>query len=59
MQKVLCRLRWQTSAPKSPGRGEADQGVQVGAVHVDLAAVLVDDGADLAIASSNTPWVEG
>ena len=20
MQKVLCRLRWQTSAPKSPGR---------------------------------------
>ena len=48
MQKVLCRLRWQTSAPMSPGRHEADLGVHVGAVHVDLAAVRVDDRADLA-----------
>src|SRR6185312_4305587 len=29
------------------GAAEADLRVQVGAVHVDLAAVLVDDGADL------------
>ena len=46
MQKVLCRFRWHTSAPISPG-GQADLGVHVGAVHVDLAAVLVDDLADL------------
>ena len=48
MQKVLCRLRWQTSAPSSAGRQMPDQRVQVGAVHVDLAAVLVDQRADLA-----------
>ena len=47
MQKVLCRLRWQTSAPIVAGPAEADLGVHVGAVHVDLAAVLVDDPADL------------
>ncbi len=47
MQKVLWRLRWQTSAPKSPGRHSADLGVHVGAIHVDLAAVLVHDTADL------------
>jgi hypothetical protein len=29
------------------GRGEADLGVHVGAVHVHLAAVLVDDRADV------------
>jgi hypothetical protein len=60
MQKVLCRLRWQTSAPMSPGRSEPHLGVHVGAIHVDLAAVLVDDLADLGtIAFSKTPWVEG
>ena len=48
MQKVLCRLRWQTSAPMSPGPAEADLRVHVRAVHVHLAAVLVDDRADLA-----------
>jgi hypothetical protein len=59
MQKVLCRLRWDTSAPNAR-RGEADEGVEVGAIHVDLAAVLVDDGADLGDASSsNTPCVDG
>ena len=47
MQKVLCRLRWQTSAPMSPGLVQADLGVHVGAVHVDLPAVAVDDLADL------------
>ena len=40
MQKVLCRLRWQTSAPMRPGEVRPDLGVHVGAVHVDLAAVL-------------------
>ena len=39
MQKVLCRLRWQTSAPMLAGLAQADLGVHVGAVHVDLAAV--------------------
>ena len=47
MQNVLCRLRWLTSPPNQPGAGHADQGVQVGAVHVDLAAVVVDEVADL------------
>ena len=47
MQKVLWRLRWQTSAPMSAGPAEADLGVHVRAVHVDLAAVRVDDRADL------------
>ena len=41
------------------GAAEADLGVEVGAVHVDLAAVGVDDLADLRMASSNTPCVEG
>ena len=48
MQKVLCRLMWQTSAPMSRRPAQPDLGVQVGAVHVHLAAVLVDDGADAA-----------
>ena len=48
MQKVLCRFRWQTSAPMSPGPREADLRVHVRAVHVDLPAVLVHDLADLA-----------
>jgi hypothetical protein len=47
MQKVLCRFMWLTSAPMVAG-GEADLGVEVGAVHVHLAAVLVHGGADLA-----------
>ena len=44
---------------ESPGSAEPDQRVQVGAVHVHLAAVLVDHVADVLIASSNTPWVDG
>ena len=32
--------------PDDAGVGEADLGIHVGAVHVDLAAVGVDDGAD-------------
>ena len=47
-QKVLCRFRWQTSAPIAAGLREADLRVHVRAVHVDLAAVLVDDRADVA-----------
>jgi hypothetical protein len=35
----------------SPGRQEADLRVHVGPIHVDLAAVLVDDLADLADAA--------
>ena len=45
MAKVLCRLRWQTSAPDARRRRQADLGIQVGAVHVDLPALLVDGGA--------------
>ena len=47
MQNVLWRLRWQTSAPMSPGPAQADHRVHVRAVHVHLPAVLVDDVADL------------
>ena len=59
MQNVLCRLRWETSAPNSPRPGQADQRVEVGAVDVDLAAGLVHQRADPVIASSNTPCVDG
>ncbi len=48
MQNVLCRLRWLTSAPYSPGRGEAHLRVQVGAVEIDLSAMAMHDVADLA-----------
>ena len=48
MQNVLCRFRCETSAPKSPGRREPDQRVQVRAVDVHLAAVRVHDVADVA-----------
>ena len=47
-------------ADSRPGRQRPDLRVHVGAVHVDLAAVLVDDrGRSRWIASSNTPCVEG
>ena len=47
MQKVLCRLRWLTSAPNVPGLGQADEGVEVGAVDVDLPAGVVHGAAQL------------
>jgi hypothetical protein len=59
MQKVLCRLRWQTSAPMLARAHVADLRVEVGTVHVDLAAVLVDDAQMSLIADSNTPCVDG
>ena len=60
MQNVLCRFKWQTSAPMIAGTAEADLRVHVRAVHVNLAAVRVDDFADLADGgSSNTPCVDG
>ena len=49
MQKVLCRLRWQTSAPMLARPAEADLGVHVGAVHVDLAAVLRGRSAQMSL----------
>ena len=39
--------------------GDPDQGVEVGAVDVHLAAVPVDDVAHLGDRSSKTPWVDG
>jgi hypothetical protein len=59
MQKVLCRFRWLTSAPNRPGLARPDQGVEVGAVDVDLPAGVVHRRADVADAASNTPWVLG
>ena len=47
MQNVLCRLRCDTSPPNSPGFDQPEQGVEVGAVDVHLAAVLVHDRAQL------------
>ena len=44
---------------EAPGPGQADQRVEVGAVDVHLTAGVVDDLADLADRSSNTPWVDG
>ena len=51
---VLCRLRWQTSAPIGAGLVRPDLRVHVGAVHVDLPAVRVDDLADLPDADPRT-----
>ncbi len=48
MQNVLCRLRWRHVGAEPARAGQADQGVEVGAVEVHLAAVLVDEVADLA-----------
>ena len=48
MQNVLCRLRWQTSPPSSPGPRQPDQRVEVRAVDVDLPAGLVHEVADRA-----------
>jgi len=39
MQKVLCKFKWHTSAPMSPG-GKADLRIHVSAVHINLAAVF-------------------
>ena len=47
MQKVLCRLRWDTSAPNLPGLARPDERVEVGSVDVDLAAGVVHQRADL------------
>ena len=47
MQKVLCRLRCETSAPNLPGLGQPDERVEVGAVDVDLPAGVVDERAQL------------
>ena len=48
MQKVLCRFRVRDVAAILAGLGEADLGVEVGAVEIDLAAMGVDDAADVA-----------
>ncbi len=48
MQKVLCRFRCDTSAPNSPGTGQADHRVEVRAVDVDLPAGVVHERAHLA-----------
>jgi hypothetical protein len=45
--------------PKVGGAAQPHLGVHVGPIHINLAAVGVDDVADLANACSNTPWVEG
>ena len=47
MLNVLCRLRWQTSAPIDRRTRQADLRVHVRAVHVHLPAVLVHDRADV------------
>ena len=38
---------------------QADHRVHVGAVDIDLAAMLMGDLADVVTVSSNTPWVRG
>ena len=47
MQNVLCRFRWQTSAPMIGGTANAHLGVHVRAVHVNLTAAIMDDPANL------------
>ena len=60
MQKVLCRLRCDDVGAELAGTAETDERVEVGAIEVDLAAVVVHDLADIGgFPSSKTPWVEG
>ncbi len=48
-----------TSTPMSPGRTMPGQGVHVGPVHVEEAALGVDDLGDLPMSDSKTPRVLG
>ena len=48
MQNVLCKFKWQTSAPIVAGPAKTDLRVHVRAIHVNLAAMRVNDLADLA-----------
>jgi len=43
MQNVLCKLRWHTSAPMSPGRARPTIAFMFAAIQIDLATVLMDD----------------
>ena len=47
VEKVLCRLMCMASTPRSPGRTTADDGVEVGAVAVEVGARLVHRRGDL------------
>ena len=46
MQNVLCRFKWLTSDPNSPGLATPDQSIEVGTVGVHLSAGVVDQLAD-------------
>jgi len=48
MQKVLCRLRWLTSAHVVGGARKPHLRIHVGAVEIDLPAMAMHDVADLA-----------
>ena len=48
-----------TSMPVSPGQNLAEQRVEVGAVHVNQAASLVDDGGNLGDVLFKIPSVDG
>jgi hypothetical protein len=57
--KRLVQIQMAHVRADETGRGQTDLRVHVRAVHVNLAAVRVDDFANLAMVSSNTPCVLG
>ena len=55
----LVQVQMGDIAAELAGIAKSHHGVQVGAVDVDLAAMLMDDSQISVMASSNTPCVEG
>ena len=55
----LVQVQVRHVGAEAAGPGHAHQGVEVGAVEVDLAAVGVDGSQMSVMAASNTPWVDG
>ena len=59
MQKVLCRFRWLTSAPKRPGRARPTMALRLAPSRYTWPPASWTAPQMSVIASSNTPWVLG
>src|SRR3954467_2659722 len=59
MQNVLCRFRWETSAPKRPGRASPTMALRFAPSRYTCPPASCTRSHSPPIASSNTPWVDG
>src|SRR5882762_9641063 len=59
MQKVLCRLRCETSAPKDPGRARPTRALRLAPSRYTWPPPSWTTSQISVTASSNTPWVLG